>query len=556
MDHLNFLLLEHILLPDENTRLKTIEKIHNLISLINNLDQQFQSILSKLFNAPSEPFVLIDQISLPDSMYLDEVGIISCLVKNIGSEIATNLSIKIVSENCINIINQDSIYIGDVGTGEIKRIEFHISVLNTSNDSSKLTLRIIGLLPFSDNSYSIAKISALQVYSDKLLDIYGQIRHYNGTEMRFANFKSNVYATLMDSIGNYVIKNIKYGNNITIIPIKSVDSDFKMNTISMYDAAITAQAAQGFRQFSPYQYIAADVNMDKNINIFDATHIAQYAMEQTRLYDSHVGEWVFDPEFRTYEPLTESKTGQDFTGILIGDVDGNWSPPSTLQKESIQNLDLNLEVTHLKDNEIMVSVPYTRSDDFNSMELNMEFDSSILEFKDLNKTPLTENSKIIYNQKNGLVTIGMFTLKPLREKGNMISILFKVKERKIDITDLNFSNFVFNNGPKYNFTTSIELNKTLLPKEYTLEQNYPNPFNATTTIKFGLPENSKVSVQIYNLLGEKVIMLVQDKYFNAGYHRVNWSGQHENGYTVSSGIYFCELQFKGQHKLIKMVYVR
>jgi len=51
-------------------------------------------------------------------------------------------------------------------------------------------------------------------------------------------------------------------------------------------------------------------------------------------------------------------------------------------------------------------------------------------------------------------------------------------------------------------------------------------------------------------------MLVQDKYFNAGYHRANWSGQHENGYTVSSGIYFCELQFKGQRKLIKMVYVR
>jgi len=64
--------------------------------------------------------------------------------------------------------------------------------------------------------------------------------------------------------------------------------------------------------------------------------------------------------------------------------------------------------------------------------------------------------------------------------------------------------------------------------------------------------------EVYSIteLGEKVKILFQDKYFNAGYHKLNWNGYNDNGLMVSSGIYFCELLSKGQRRLIKMVYVR
>jgi len=71
---------------------------------------------------------------------------------------------------------------------------------------------------------------------------------------------------------------------------------------------------------------------------------------------------------------------------------------------------------------------------------------------------------------------------------------------------------------------------------YSLEQNYPNPFNPTTTIKYSVPEMSKVSVTIYNLLGEELAALVNEEKV-AGYYTVEF-----NAAKLPSGVYFYQLQ--------------
>jgi len=83
-----------------------------------------------------------------------------------------------------------------------------------------------------------------------------------------------------------------------------------------------------------------------------------------------------------------------------------------------------------------------------------------------------------------------------------------------------------------------------LPKDYALMQNYPNPFNPSTTIKFALPEASRVTVEIYNLLGQKVSTLVSDQ-LTAGYHEVVWNGTTSAGQLVGSGIYFARFNALG-----------
>jgi len=70
-----------------------------------------------------------------------------------------------------------------------------------------------------------------------------------------------------------------------------------------------------------------------------------------------------------------------------------------------------------------------------------------------------------------------------------------------------------------------------------LMQNYPNPFNPTTTIDFNLSEDSFVSLEIYNIRGQKVKTLLADE-MQAGYHSMVWNGKNEAGKSVSSGIYF------------------
>ena len=75
-----------------------------------------------------------------------------------------------------------------------------------------------------------------------------------------------------------------------------------------------------------------------------------------------------------------------------------------------------------------------------------------------------------------------------------------------------------------------------MPEEYILEQNYPNPFNPVTSIEFGLPEDAKVTVTVYNILGQVVTELVNGE-MEAGYHVVRWNGE-----NAASGVYFYRIQ--------------
>jgi len=81
-----------------------------------------------------------------------------------------------------------------------------------------------------------------------------------------------------------------------------------------------------------------------------------------------------------------------------------------------------------------------------------------------------------------------------------------------------------------------EENFTIIPREFDLYQNYPNPFNPTTVIEFALPVKSKVELSVYNLLGEKIVTLVNEER-DAGNHQVLF-----NAINLSSGIYFYKLQ--------------
>jgi hypothetical protein len=80
-----------------------------------------------------------------------------------------------------------------------------------------------------------------------------------------------------------------------------------------------------------------------------------------------------------------------------------------------------------------------------------------------------------------------------------------------------------------------------VPESYSLAQNYPNPFNPTTTIGFGLPYDSRVTVRIYNLFGQEVATVFEGN-LGAGYGSVQWDGQNDAGETLASGVYFYRIE--------------
>jgi hypothetical protein len=80
-----------------------------------------------------------------------------------------------------------------------------------------------------------------------------------------------------------------------------------------------------------------------------------------------------------------------------------------------------------------------------------------------------------------------------------------------------------------------------VPGCYRLAQNYPNPFNPTTTIRYDLPFESKVKLQIFDLMGRLVATLVDGKQ-QAGFRMVRWDGHNKYGTDLASGVYFYRLQ--------------
>jgi hypothetical protein len=92
---------------------------------------------------------------------------------------------------------------------------------------------------------------------------------------------------------------------------------------------------------------------------------------------------------------------------------------------------------------------------------------------------------------------------------------------------------------------------TEIPDTYDLMQNYPNPFNPVTNIQFKLPENSFVTLKVYNILGQLVKVLINNERLDAGVHRTDFDGS-----NLASGIYFYAIQTEKFTQTKRMVLLK
>jgi len=96
---------------------------------------------------------------------------------------------------------------------------------------------------------------------------------------------------------------------------------------------------------------------------------------------------------------------------------------------------------------------------------------------------------------------------------------------------------------------------TNTPTDFVLKQNYPNPFNPSTTIVYQLASNANVVLKIYNLTGQEIKALVNERQ-SAGSQQVVWDGRDYNGHQVASGIYLYRLRAGDLTQTKKMTLLR
>ncbi|MFA6457275.1 MAG: T9SS type A sorting domain-containing protein, partial [Bacteroidota bacterium] len=110
--------------------------------------------------------------------------------------------------------------------------------------------------------------------------------------------------------------------------------------------------------------------------------------------------------------------------------------------------------------------------------------------------------------------------------------------------------FIDNVSVKQLVPAGTESGNIVLPDGFELHQNYPNPFNPSTTIRYALPVKCRVTLQIYNVLGQVLATLVNNVK-DAGWHQAAWNA------AASSGIYFYRIEAVGnEHPNVHFLQVR
>ena len=164
--------------------------------------------------------------------------------------------------------------------------------------------------------------------------------------------------------------------------------------------------------------------------------------------------------------------------------------------------------------------PGTKS---NEIKLNISNISGIEAAENLYITLIRKSSSINFRHEEEKIDL-------INPKGKK-SIIFKFDiKRETEVNKKDTVTFLISGRKGLNIRKEFVLKYTA-PGEYALLQNYPNPFNPTTTIKYDLPFDSKVSLKIYDILGNEVRILV-DQNQTAGYKEIKF-----NGSSLASGVY-------------------
>ena len=112
-----------------------------------------------------------------------------------------------------------------------------------------------------------------------------------------------------------------------------------------------------------------------------------------------------------------------------------------------------------------------------------------------------------------------------------------------------------NNTPNTLVIGTLSIDEDLIPEVFALHQNFPNPFNPVTTIRYDVPFESNVHIQIFDILGRKVSTLVNE-YQTPGFKSIVWNGLDQTGSPVGAGVYFYIIDAGSFHQTKKMILLK
>ena len=397
------------------------------------------------------------------------------------------------------------------------------------------------------------------------IDISGKVTYHSFNQV-VPNASINLTGEITDSIstdpnGRYDFTALEKGLDCAIAPSKT--DDISSMTIMMHDAALTARIAN---QMSPdptkFQRLAADVNRDSLVSMEDATMIAMHAVGLRPNPESYVGQWVFQPAYRFFTEINSQKTDQNFTAIILGDVDGNWSPADPVSEKLAPKPQMATfaDYWETQNNQLIIPFKSDAGDAIFSFEITLNYDPSVLRFKELRPTSLSHHFQRMVNEfEKGRLRLGGFGPQAITAQAPYAELLFDIIGEEGAPGEIELEHCSINGeiGGAGSATYIVGAHLPKIPKQHALYQTYPNPFNPETVIHYELANTKpeRTVIQVYNIKGELVKTLV-DKVQTAGHYTISWYGDNQVGQQVAGGMYLLHARLGDVSLKKKMVRVR
>ena len=450
------------------------------------------------------------------------------------------------------------------GEGEIMYLQFDVT--GNQGDMTDLT--------FTQNQVNETTVAiengSFEATSSQF-DIQGNITYHNsnvavpGANVNLAGDGSHTATT--DNSGLYVFEAIEEGS----YNLEATKSD-DIGGLSATDASRIARYSVGLYEFNDFEMIAGDVSMNGSISATDASRVARYSVGLLEELNSNGQNWTFVSSLNnpggwppidyesgySYSPLDGDQSGQDLTGIRIGDVTANWSPggqkaqprPSLFQELAQVNAHVRLP--------IVVNQEGVKE----GIDIRLNYDKSALHYEGATLAGgiLSEsNYSLRTNFTGGQGKMSIYAQDELISSRGIVayvefSVTGPVNGSEVYLTQFDVNENEAAGGFKLPGTKDSNREMTkglkLIGTETLMLEARPNPFSSQVRISYELSSSTKVSLQILDQNGRRLQEIVKG-YQMSGQQEVLW-----NAKAYSSGVYYCRIVTPTHSEVIKLVLMR
>jgi SprB repeat/Ig-like domain CHU_C associated/Dockerin type I domain len=503
---------------------------------------------------------------------------------------AQNISASFMENNTISLGVRKFVLMGTDNCTPMSRLRFSFS--DNANDTTRL-------FTCKDYPSNVVKIYVTdeannQAFAEATIKFAATLNSANCNEISFSTVSGSIFnsqgvplsattSIILDNqpsanddvIGSKFSFKLRNGGTYIVQPRRNNDL---LNGVTTYDIVQIQQHILDVNQLdNPYKIIAADVNKDGKVTTLDVLELRKAILRLTYQFTNN-NSWRFLQKSYTFKdinnPITEdlpeyykltnlngNKTGLDFIGVKIGDVNEN--AQGNFSNEPVVEVRNRPDAVHfvaedrlVQPQEIVtIQVKSEGQLDLNGFQTTLHFDENAMVFEGIapNALPISPNNIGIFN---GLVTMSWNannTMRFAKEEG-LFTLTFRAK-KAILLSDALFSSSQYTVSEIYTLKNNdisvvspleiafAKTNETALTDA--LYQNVPNPFEGETTLSFRLAKAQKVTISITDAVG-KVLQVIQQDAF-AGYNELKINN------LPTKGVLFYHLMtptFKASRKMI------